>query len=249
MFRIDKTFVERMNLNKEVVVIASRDILKEVLPEKPKPPAPETTAEEKVDREAERARRETLDKARDEAEKLLAEAKERAASIEESARQQGYQNGYQQGYQDGMREAEQTISRAVREKEEEAKRVIEKVEAYRQELYQDLLDSVLSLSLDIAEKIINISLERDDLIYKEIAKKAILALESSSKITLRVSPSEYDRFFSQGGQWLGDELGGLPVEVMCDPLLGPGGCIAESEDGVINAGVQDQLQKLSRALF
>ncbi len=36
MFRIDKSFVESMNLNKEVVVITN----KEILEDKPKPKAP-----------------------------------------------------------------------------------------------------------------------------------------------------------------------------------------------------------------
>jgi len=241
-----------MNLNKEVVVIANRDLFKEIPPEKPKSPTTANSdpeAENASSRAAERAREETLQKARQEADKLVTEARERAKEIEETAREEGYQAGYQQGYQAGKREAERELRAFLRAQEEEARSVFEKLETYRQELYQDLQDSVLRLSLDIAEKIINLNLERDDLIYKEIAKKAILALESSSKVTLRVSPSEYDRFFANGGQWLSSELGGLPVEVVCDPLMEQGGCIAESEEGVVNAGVRDQLQKLSRALF
>lgn len=246
MFRIDKSFVERMNLNKEVVVIAN----KVLLPEKPKPqtpaPPPQSAAAPEVDHAAREA---VLQQAREQAENLLLEAKERAKVIEEAAKQDGYRDGYKDGYQSGKQEAERELGALIRAQSEDAKRVFEKLEAYKQDLYQDLMDNVLRLSFDIAEKIINVNLERDDLIYKEIAKRAISALESSSKVTLRVSPSEYDRFFGEGGQWLSDELGGLPLEVVCDPLMEQGGCIAESDDGVVNAGVRDQLQKIGRALY
>lgn len=239
MFRIDKSFVERMNLNKEVVVITNKEILEDKPKPKappPSPPAPDTGQEQS-------------EKAREQAQKLIAEAAERAKEIGEAAHKDGYRDGYRDGYKEGKTEADRELEALIRAQTEDAEHVFKKLEAYKQDLYQDLLESVLGLSFDIAEKIININLERDDLIYKEIAKKAIFALESPSKRTLRVSPSEYERFFGEGGQWLSDEIGCPPFEVVCDPLMEAGGCIAESDDGVVNAGVREQLEKLRRELL
>jgi flagellar assembly protein FliH len=244
LFRIDKSFVERMNLNKEVVVITNKEIsTSKPKPQSPPPSAPAPTPVQDA------ALEEMRKKAKAQAEQLIVKARERAKEIEETAKKEGYKDGYRDGFQEGKKAAEREMDALIRAQTEDARCVFEKLEAYKQDLYQDLLDNVLRLSFDIAEKIININLERDDLIYREIAKKAILALESSTKVTLRVSSSEYDRFFGEGGQWLSNEVGGLPLEVVCDPLMEPGGCIAESEDGIVNAGVQDQLQKLSRALY
>lgn len=239
MFRIDKSFVESMNLNKEVVVITN----KEILEDKPKPKTPSPNAP------APDTGQEMAGKAREQAQKLIAEATERAKAIEEAAKKDGYRDGYRDGYGEAKKEAEREMEALIRAQTEDAENVFKKLEAYKQDLYQDLLESVLGLSFDIAEKIININLERDDLIYKEIAKKAILALESPLKCTLRVSPSEYERFFAEGGQWLSGEIGCPPLEVVCDPSMEQGGCIAESEDGVVNSGVREQLEKLSRELY
>jgi len=228
-----------MNLNKEVVVITNKEILENK--PKPKTPAPSAPAPD--------TGQEMSQKAREQAQKLIAEAAERAKAIGEAAQKDGYRDGYRDGYKEAKQVAERELEALIRAQTEEAKHVFKKLEAYKQDLYQDLLESVLGLSFDIAEKIININLERDDLIYKEIAKKAILALETSSKFTLRVSPSEYERFFGEGGQWLCKEIGCPPFEVVCDPLMEQGGCIAESDDGVVNSGVREQLEKLSRELF
>ena len=110
------------------------------------------------------------------------------------------------------------------------------------------MDNVIELSFDIAQKITNIQLKKDDTVYVDIARKAIQALNSSAKFALHVSRSEYDRFFKEGGQWLRDEIGCVPFEVVCDPYVQEGGCLVESDEGVINGGIPEQLGKLRRVL-
>ncbi len=63
-----------------------------------------------------------------------------------------------------------------------------------------------------------------------------------------MSRTEYERFFGDGGQWLREDIGCVPFEVICDPYMPEGGCIVESDEGVVNAGVNEQLGKLRRIL-
>ena len=226
MFRIDKSLVENMNHNKEFVVIAPKETFKNTqlkpVNEKPKP----------VDEQ------DLLRIANAKAERIVADAQNRAEEIRETARKEGYRKGRE--------EAQREMEALIAAQTEDARHVFEKLEAYRQELHQDLRDSVLGLSFDIAEKIINIHLKRNDTIYVDIVKAAIKALNSSSKFALRVSRSEYDRFFGDGAQWLRSDTGCAALEVICDPYMPEGGCIVESDEGVVNAGVSEQLDKLRR---
>lgn len=231
MIRIDRSFVETMNLNKEVVVIANREV-----PENKRSETPQ--AEKKRDVAAEE--KEILQKAAAEADRIVADARLQSDDIKK--------NAWKAGYSDGKARAQREMEAAIHEQQEDAKRVFKKLEAYKQDLYLDLLDNVLELSFDIAEKIIHFNLQRDDDIYKGIARKAIQALNPSSKLVLRVSRPEYDRFFSEDGQWLREDIGSLPFEVVCDPGMSQGGFIAESDEGVVNAGVGEQLDKLKRTL-
>ena len=148
----------------------------------------------------------------------------------------------------GQEEAQHELDAKIAAQAEDAKKVFEKIEAYGRDLRQQLMDSVLSLSFDIAEKIVNEQLKRDDTVYIEIAKRAIQALNASSKFALHVSRTEYERFFKEGGQWMQAEIGSAPFTVICDPVLKEGGCIVESEEGIVDAGVSGQLGKLRRVL-
>ena len=228
MFRIDKSLIENMNNNKQFIVIAPKETFKSTQQQ----PANKT---QKLVTE-----KELLHSANIKAERIVADARNRAEEIKETARQEGYR--------EGSKKAQREMEKLIEAQAEDAKHVFEKLEAYKKELYQDLLENVLGLSFDIAEKIINIHLEKDDTIYVEIAKAAIKALNSSSKFALRVSRSEYDRFFREGAQWLRDDIGCAPFEVICDANMTEGGCIVESDEGVVNAGICEQMDKLRRVI-
>ncbi len=238
MFRIDKSFVESMELNKEVVVIAN----KQAQEEKPK--------REDIKQSASMADigEEITKKAGEQAEKIISEAEVRASALGEAAKKDGYCDGYRDGYAEGRRLADGELEALIQSQTEDLKSVFDKLETYKKDLYEGLLSNVLELSLDIAEKIVNINLEKDDSVYREIAKKAISSLESKSKITLRVSPREYERFFGEGDRSLSKEIGHPPFEVICDQLMESGDCIAESDDEVVNTGINEQFEKLKSEL-
>ncbi len=226
MFRIDKSLIENMNHNKEFVVIAPKETFRNTQ-QKPANEIRKPADEKELIRSAD-----------ERAERIIADAQDSAEVIKEKARQEGYTRGKKQ--------AQREMTALISAQTEEAKRVFEKLGTYRQELYQDLLASVLGLSFDIAEKIINIHLKRDDTIYVNIAKAAIKALNASSKFALRVGRCEYDRFFGEGGQWLRDDIGCAEFEVICDANMPENGCIVESDEGVVNAGISEQMDKLRR---
>jgi len=228
LFRIDKSFVDNININKEFVVITPKKV-----PENKKPVSP-------MEKENPVTEQDILRNANIRAKKIIAEAQNEAVQIKKQARQ----DGYREGREEGQRE----LDALIRSQTEDARRVFEKLEAYKRDLHQDLLDNVLGLSFDIAQKIINIHLKKDDTVYVDIATKAIQALNSSAKFALHVSRSEYDRFFREGGQWLRDEIGCVPFEVVCDPYVEEGGCLVESDEGVINGGIPEQMDKLRRVL-
>jgi flagellar assembly protein FliH len=226
LFKINQSLAGQMNISKSCVVIAHKDIK---LPEfiQPKPEEVQTEGEEKED---------YVQSARREAQRILTEAQEEAEKIKI--------NALKEGYEEGKKNAREEIDNFIREQSNEAHSIFSSLEKYKQELYSDLKDNLITLSFDIAEKVVNTAIEKDDKLYIGIVEKAILSLKATDKFVLKVSRGEYARFFKDGNQWLRDETGCVPFEVVCDPQIGEGGCILEAGDRIVNAGVQLQLSKL-----
>lgn len=155
---------------------------------------------------------------------------------------------HQQGYMDGMDEANKKLAASIQAETQKVLSALSKIEIYKQNMFNELQDNILELSLDIAEKIVNIQLKRDDNLYIGIIKKAVAKLKLAEKFVLRVSQTEYDQYFKQGEKWLLDEIECGSFEVVCDPCMEEKGCVIESDEGIINAGIQVQLNKIKSSL-
>lgn len=227
MFKLNQTHAEQMNLNKSYIVITHKDFL---LPE----------LSQTADVKEQISDVERIADAQKKAEYILTEARRKSEDMRK--------NAWKDGFEEGKAAAEKEASDFIREQANEARAVFSNLERYKQELYRDLQENVLALSFDIAEKIVNVALQKDDKLYIGIVEKAIENLKSTEKFVLRVGRTEYDKFFRDGAQWLRDETGCMPFEVVCDPQMGEGGCILESGDRMVNAGVKLQLSKIAHLL-
>ena len=242
MFKIDKTLVDNMNQNRSFIVITHKETRKEsggasemLLGE-----AALLDSDIQIPQPVRDKARDLLHGAQAKAQQILQGATARAEEIKNVARQEGCDAG--------MADAAAKIAEETAAQNEEARVLIEETAHYREELYGQLQESVLPLAMDIAEKIINIQLQKDDRVYMEIAKKAVLGLKQSDDFMLRVSRGEFDKYFRDGGQWLREGTDCGDFEAVCDSSLEPGDLVIESNDEVINAGIAMQLDKTRQYL-
>lgn len=233
MFKIDKTLVDNMNMNKSCIVITHKETAKKRPPVHEKisldddgelPPAIKEKAQSFVQ------------SANTKAQQIIAQAMDEADQIKEAARQQGLNEG---------------LAQAVGEHEKQAvelKSAIALLDTYRESLFAALQDEVLDLSLEIAEKIINIELEKNDTAYRELVIKAVESLKRSDQFTLHVSRGEYERHFKDAAPWLKAQTDCGEYEVVIGHGLKPGDCLIESDRELIDAGVSTQLGKIKTHL-
>ncbi len=226
MYKINQSLVDQMSMNKSYVVISHKDMVSIV--QEPKPKLTIEKAEEAPERDGL------------EAELIIKRAQKEAQEIKKTA--------WEKGYEEGKDNAKKEMESFIKEQTAEAWKVFASVEKYKENMYNELQESVLQLSFDIAEKIVNIELQRDDKVYVGIVKDAILNIKGVDKFVLRVGRTEYDKFFKDGAQWLRDETGCVPFEVVCDPQMERGACILESDDKILNTSIALQLNKIRHVL-
>jgi len=234
LFRIDKSLVENMGLNKDFIVIRNKDNIKEHTNDTVK------TVQNPQPKKTIGTDQEILKSAGEEASAILENARLEAERIKEAA--------WQEGYEKGKEEAEQKTVMQVQAQAKAAMDFLNKLKVYKQNLSEDMRKSVLEISLDVAEKIVNIEMRRDDTIYIGIVKEAVAKFNSSDKFKLYVSRNEYDKYFKDNTAWLAEETGQDLLEVICDPHMQEGDCIVESDQSIICAGVALQLDKTKRLL-
>lgn len=169
-----------------------------------------------------------------EAERVLAEARVRAAALEAEARG-AYDAERARGYADGLAEA---AAGAAEQQLETVSRTVAwfgTVENRMVEVVGTALRKVLG-ELDEGE------------LVRRVVHAAMRTMRNQRQVVVRVAPEAVAEVQSRLAEIMADYSGISFVEVQPDSRLRRGGCILESELGVVDASVEVQLTALSRAL-
>jgi type III secretion protein L len=116
-------------------------------------------------------------------------------------------------------------------------------------ILKDAQQEILSLSLEIARKIIGRDLERDPEVMIDICASAIEGVRNAKQLVLRVNP-EMGQLLRAKKKALMDLVArSVDVAVKDDPQVERGGCIIQTEFGTIDGQLETQLKMLAQVLL
>ena len=164
---------------------------------------------------------------------LISRAREEADAIREAAAKEGYQAGLSQAKDDiaAFRESVKVFMGA------------------KQEVFDTIAPEILSISVDIAKKIIKKELtQAPELLLESVHEILKGLLKEETKITLHANPAQVSMLKSEVPQ-MAEQLG-LEAKIMVipDDSVMEGGCVVTTTNGVVDATIDTQLAIISEAL-
>ncbi len=122
---------------------------------------------------------------------------------------------------------------------------LDELTALRAQMIRDTERQMVQLALAVARRVLHreVSLDQDLLIA--MARVALDRLGESARIEVRLSPEDYEATVAaRMAAW-----SGTGVAVTPDSRVPRGGCRIESDFGMVEAGIDAQIQELARALL
>jgi flagellar assembly protein FliH len=167
----------------------------------------------------------------------VADSGTRLAAIERDAFAKGYAQGERAGLEAGQARSEAMLQRLAR--------TLQELADLRRTIAAQTEHQMVDLALAIAKRIVRREVEIDREFTIALARVALDRLGDQSPAVVRLHPDDA-AIVARGG---GDA--GLPahVRVVPDTAVGRGGCIVESDFGIIDATIERQFEELARALF
>lgn len=219
---------------------------------------PEETEEERETEEEEagpdakalaEAENKMLEEARRKADRILTDAREQA----EILRERGYNEGKESGYADGHREAcieqESILSQKLREIENNFTEVVNEVAVEKDKILEKYIDDLKRISLAVAEKIIQTSLQSSGDIIKRMILTATDKIRKKQWAKIYITKCEtgvsmeIDAEFLEALSKLSDNV---KLITMDNGELGT--CIIELPDEIIDTSVGTQLENIKDIL-
>lgn len=179
----------------------------------------------------------TVESAREEASRIIAEAEARAAEIEREA--------VERGLAEGRERMAQEVARSVEPLRDALVSTLEEVEGLRAEIAARAERELVQLAIEIARKIVHREVSVDHEIALTLARVALARLHSHAIATLHLHPDDYNYVAAQRERL--DASGA--IELVEDRSVGRGGCLVRTEMGDIDARIEHQFAEIARGFF
>jgi len=157
------------------------------------------------------------------------------AAVERDAFIKGYAQGERAGDEASARRGEAMLRRLAA--------TVDEVASLRNDLLKRAEHDLVRLALALAERIVRreIALDRDLLVT--MARVAIDRVGPGTVATIKLNPADYAQLTASQAVDTG------AVQVLADPSVSRGGCIVQTEIGLIDIGIEAQIAELSQALL
>ncbi len=155
--------------------------------------------------------------------------------------QEAYQNGYTTGMEEGQKQFEDKIAQAssiLQQAYEEKEKLIKEAEPF-----------VLSLTIEIAKKIMQQELSQNEEALIHMIRQTLLTIHDASFISIGVAPKDFDFVQKQRQQLVAVMDGQVEVKVFPDYSISDGGCRILTPYGSIDARIDVQLEEIKKALL
>jgi len=154
---------------------------------------------------------------------------------------------YRKGFEEGKREAETSILVL----KEVLKQAVEKLEVEKQNFLKRSERQLVEMALAISKKIIRKEVSVDPEIIRKIAREALQRIvnSGSEKIVMRINPRDWESIMQSHRELLLPNGSGNEIRIEKDERIEPGGCIVETEKGLVNASIEHQLERIGKALL
>lgn len=190
--------------------------------------------------------------AEEEAERILAAAKEKAAVIEadahtafenerKDAENQGRETGREAGFAEGYAEVERLIDRT--------RTVLERAQDKREEILAETEQQIIDLVLLISRKVVKVISENQRNVVISNVVQALRKVKGRGNIIIKVNLVDVKLTTEHTKKFIQLLEGTQSVQVVEDSSVDPGGCIIETDFGEVDARISSQFAELESKIL
>ena len=177
----------------------------------------------------------------EQAESLLRQAKVEASEIEKQAYERGFSEGEKAGKELGEKSLEALLKQYAK--------TLEELNNLRREIFAASEREVLRLALEIARKVIRREVSVDEELILTLVKVALNRLAEQTIMTVRVNPRDYQSIQRHHAAYPSTSSLDEGVKLVEDPSVSRGGCLIETESGIIDARIEEQLREIEKGFL
>jgi flagellar assembly protein FliH len=186
-----------------------------------------------------------LGKVRDEANRIIAAARQEA----EKLRAQALDEGRQAAHKSTQAAVQAKVDEHLRSLRPALDQLMQELAQSRRQCHEQLEAQALEIAVAIAARLVRGQLQHDPTVTLRWIQEAVELASGSERIRLRLHPDDVASLGERVGVILA-QVGKLArSEVVADPNVTRGGCVVETDLGIIDQQLESQLSRIDEELL
>ena len=138
--------------------------------------------------------------------------------------------------------------RAAEEKLARLGELIAGLERQRAEMLEANEEEIISLSLSIAEKVLQHEIENGRYKIGEVVRSTLRAVRNKGAIVVKANPRDYE-LTRQAVERSQQSNGAEGITIVADESVAPASCCIETESGRVSSEISERLKRIERGLL
>ncbi len=175
--------------------------------------------------------RKEAERLKQEAEEILKRAKKEAEEIESNA----YAIGYEQGQKDGLEIGKKQFEIGL----QHLKDFLESFKEQTKELSKKYEAQMVQIALAVSKKIIEKEVQEDKTLIGKVLRSTLDRTIDGSSLIIHMNPRDHENLDEEFLKGL-NTPGGNKIEIRPDDTVQRGGCMVETEFGLVDASIESK---------
>jgi flagellar biosynthesis/type III secretory pathway protein FliH len=175
----------------------------------------------------------------------LVEEKKKAVESSRAAYIKGKADGMAVGEQKGKDAAQKIFDVKVDDIQKKMHQFIADVDASKKRIYTDSHSLLLKLCFEFTKKIIGVECSTNAEVVLAAIKKSLSYIADRERIVIRVGKDDLETVSGRTDFWLPVGERAETIRIESDDRIEKGGCIVESNSGIVDARLGVQIEELS----
>lgn len=180
-------------------------------------------------------------------EELQKEVKEPSFSAAEveAMKEEAYIQGKQEGKQEGKKEAEKKFNQTT----QALAKALEEISSLRWSILNNSKYDSVRLIMIIVSQVIKVEVAEKENIILQAVERALQAAVQSEEYRIKINPEDWAVITANKHLFVASMSGLKNIIFESDDQVGRGGCIVESDKGMVDARIETQLEKIQEYLW
>jgi len=189
-----------------------------------------------------------VDKAKEGVMQLLQDAMEKAkkqvGEIKSNARKLGYDTGFEGGFNKGKENAKEEFSPVL----ETTQQLVQELSGFRKEMYDKVEREMIEMVINLTKKVIHFEFSTREDAVQDMIRLAVRSVLDRESMVIKIHPTdkEYAESFRPELHHMFSEI--KNITFVAHSGIERGGCIVETNFGVIDARIEKLEEQIDRIL-